>query len=52
MQRRTSRFQARTLAIVLAAAVPAAHPARAEVPMNDNPFFIESPLPFHLPPFD
>jgi peptidyl-dipeptidase Dcp len=25
---------------------------QASPPMSDNPFFTESPLPFHLPPFD
>jgi peptidyl-dipeptidase Dcp len=36
-----------TLAANAAAGAPQADP-----PMADNPFFTESPLPFHLPPFD
>ena len=34
------------------AAKPAAGNAQAQPPMTENPFFTESPLPFHLPPFD
>jgi peptidyl-dipeptidase Dcp len=31
----------------------AANPSvRADAPMADNPFFTESPLPYHYPPFD
>jgi peptidyl-dipeptidase Dcp len=36
----------------LIAASPAFSADQTESPMPDNPFFTESPLPFHFPPFD
>jgi len=36
-------------ALAVAALIPA---ARADAPMTENPFFSESSLPYHYPPFD
>jgi peptidyl-dipeptidase Dcp len=49
--RNSTPIRAGALAVA-AILLAAGRPARADTAMPENPFFTESPLPFHLPPFD